>query len=200
MPSSFLSGRTLLPLPQNITAILSYLPSARVQTSSVHCLFSNPDAGWLIHVFLCLSSGLIIWYFFLESTTKSIGDWLTLKRWEGRKRTHLASWASKPAPTQTNRSRTVLCYFMRSALNASFGLLRLRRRSRIRTLYFLKNVVITCLRTITLSPPMWSIWIERALLHSQLKFTFQPLSRVTLSRSKSNLYNSRYLVDFLCFA
>ena len=91
------------------------------------------------------------------------------------------------------------CATKRSALNASFGLLRLLWRAPIRTLYFLKKVVVTFLRTITLSPPVRSLWIERALLHTQLKFTFRPLSRAALSWSKSNLSNSRYLVDFICF-
>ena len=44
------------------------------------------------------------------------------------------------------------------------------------------------------------LWIERTLLHSQLTFTFRPLPHAALSLSKSNLYSSRYLVDFLCFA
>ena len=63
---------------------------------------------------------------------------------------------------------------MKSTLNTSFGLLRLRWRARICTLYFLKSVIMTCLRIITLSPPMRSLSIEWDLFHSQWKLTFQP--------------------------
>ena len=71
--TAFSSGRILLPLPQNITAVLGCLPSARMQTCSVHYLFFNSNAGWLTHIFWCLSPGLIISYVFWNQQQKPLG-------------------------------------------------------------------------------------------------------------------------------